>query len=288
MGDLVQALLNGLMAGSIYGLIAVGLAIVYGVMHIPHFALGAHVMVGAYVTYLLTSAGVNYWLALLVATTVLGAFGAVVHWGIFDPLRGKPHTTLFIAAFGLLLLLQGVALLWFGPDNRIVPPAVEGSVSILGVAVTYQRLIIIIVAGAAFAGVHLLLNKTPVGRSIRAVAQEPFGARVVGISPRRMAYLAMFLGSALAGLAGSLLAPISQVFPTLGDALVLKAFVIIILAGMGSILGAMISGLAVGLIEALASSYVSADWSAAYALVLLLVVLAVRPQGLFGKRGRTA
>ncbi len=284
--DIAQNIANGLMTGSIYGLLAVSLALVFGVLEVPQFAFGAHAMMGAYIVALL--AQYDYWLAVPIAILVMALLGALVQALVFDPLRNAPPATLFIAAFGLLLILQGVALLLFGPNNRTVAEPFPGGIKVLGASITYHRLF---VSAAAILAVVLLngfLRRTAIGRSIRAVGQSRTGALVVGLSPRRVGLITMAIGSGLAAFAGALLAPIAQVYPTMGDSLVLKAFVIIVLAGMGSINGALIGGFIIGLSESFGSAYLSLEFRDAYPIMLLILVLIFRPQGLFGKGVRTA
>lgn len=284
--DIAQNIANGVMAGSIYGLLAVSLALVFGVLEVPQFAFGAHAMLGSYIVALLAQNG--YWLAVPVAVLVIAMLGVLVQALVFDPLRDAPPATLFIAAFGLLLILQGVALLLFGPNNRTVSEPIPGGIKWLGASITYQRIFVIAASLLAVLLLNAFLRRTSIGRSIRAVGQSRTGALVVGLSPRRVGLITMAIGSGLAGLAGALLAPISQVYPTMGDSLVLKAFIIIVLAGMGSINGALIGGFIVGLSEAFGSAYLSLEFRDAYPIVLLILVLILRPQGLFGKAVRIA
>ncbi|KAI3610285.1 hypothetical protein D8I24_0547 (plasmid) [Cupriavidus necator H850] len=286
MNEIVQYVANGVMAGSIYGLLAVSLALVFGVLEVPQFAFGAYAMLGGYVVALL--AGHGYWFAVPVAVLVIALLGIVVQVLVFDPLRNAPPGTLFIAAFGLLLVLQGLALLLFGPNNRTVAEPLPGGIKVLGASITYQRIFVVCAVLATMVLLNTFLRRTSIGRSIRAVGQSHTGALVVGLSPRRIGLVTMAIGSGLAGLSGALLAPISQVYPTMGDGLVLKAFIIIILAGMGSINGALVGGLIVGLCESFGAAYLSLAFRDAYPIVLLILVLIIRPQGLFGKAVRTA
>jgi branched-chain amino acid transport system permease protein len=284
--QIAQIVANGVMAGCIYGLVAVSLALVFGVLDVPQFAFGAHAMIGGYITGLL--AGENYWLGIAVSVVVLALLGVLVQGLVFDPLRNAPPAMLFIAAFGLLSVLQGVALIFFGPRVMTVKAPFEGTVSILGAQITYHRILVIAVAFLAVIALNMFLRATSLGRSIRASSQSRTGALVVGLSPRRIGIITMAIGSVLAGLAGGLLAPISQVYPTMGDSMILKAFVIIVLAGMGSINGALFGGLVVGLAESFGSAYISLEYRDVYPLLLLVLILVVRPQGIFGRAERVA
>ncbi len=286
MSDLAQILANGIMAGCVYGLIAVALALVFGVLEIPQFAYGAHAMISAYALTAAMNAGMPYFAGFVVAVVVGLVLGGIVQLLVFEPLRDKPHATLFIAAFGLLLVLQGLALLIFGPDPHVIDPPISGAIQIFGAFITYHRLLIIVGAIVSILCLNLFLHRTRIGTAIRAAGQNATGALVVGIAPKRIAMLTMALGSALAAVAGCLLAPISQVFPTMGDSLVLKAFIIIVMAGMGSINGALIAGLFVGITESFGSAFFSPHLRDAYSILFLILILLVKPSGIFGSAGR--
>jgi branched-chain amino acid transport system permease protein len=286
MQDFAQIVANGVMAGAIYGLLAVSVALVFGVLDVPQFAFGGYAMLGAYLTAAL--APQSYWLGVAVAVVALAALGVLAQALIFDPLRDAPPATLFVGAFGLLIVLHGVALLIWGPDTRTVAPPLEGTATILGASVTYHRLLVVGAVVVAILLLNVVLRTTSFGRAIRASSQSRRGALVVGLSPRRIGMVTMAVGSALAGLAGALVAPISQVYPTMGDSLIIKAFVIVILAGMGSLNGAIVGGFVVGLAESLGTAYVSLPYREVYPLLILVLVLVLRPQGIFGRAERVA
>lgn len=286
MVGLIQQLANGVMLGSIYALIAAGVALIFGVLHIPQFALGAQAMLGAFLVFTFSvSLSLNYWLALLAAAAVMAAFGAVAHGLVFDPIRSAPGINAFISAFGLLLVLESAAQIIWGASYRRVPsPLGTETVTILGASLTAQRILVIVVALVVVAALHVTIRHTTLGSSIRAVAQNPTGAAVVGINARAVAALTMAVGSALAAVAGGLVAPISSVFPAMGEVLIIKAFVITILGGMGSFPGAIVGGFIFGVVEALGAGYISVDYKDAFGFIILVLVLALRPQGLFGAR----
>ena len=286
MNDLAQIIANGIMAGCVYGLVAVALALVFGVLEIPQFAYGAHAMIAAYTLTVAVSLGAPYFVGVMAAIVVGMGLGVVVQWLVFEPLRDKPHATLFIAAFGLLLILQGIALLIFGPNPHVVDAPIPGAFQLMGAHITYHRLVIVLGVLASVVALNFFLKKTSLGSAIRAAGQNPTGALVVGIAPKRIAMLTMALGSSLAAIAGCLLAPISQVFPTMGDSLVLKAFIIVVMAGMGSINGALIAGLIVGITESFGSIYLSPHLRDAYSIIFLIAILMVKPSGIFGNKGR--
>lgn len=284
MDGFIQQLANGIMLGSIYALVAAGVALIFGVLHIPQFALGAQAMLGAYLVFTLSvSLSLNYWLALVVVAIVMAAFGALAHMLVFDPIRSAPSINAFISAFGLLLVLEsGAQIVWGSSYRRVPSPLGSETITVLGASLTAQRILVIVVALVVVLVLHLIIRRTTLGSSIRAVAQNPTGAAVVGISPRVVATITMAIGSAVAATAGGLIAPISSVFPALGELLIIKAFVITILGGMGSFTGAIAGGFIFGIVEALGAGYVSVDYKDAFGFVILVLVLAMRPQGLFG------
>ena len=276
------------MVGSIYALIAMGVAMIYGVMNVPDFALGAKAMLGGYVAFLLTaSLHQNYGVALIGSIVVLAVLGVGVERWIFRPLAGAPPINGFISSFGLLLIFENFALLVFGSSyRRILSPFDSQAVNIFGASLTMQRLLVVLVAITVMVGLHLFIRFTTLGTAIRAVAQNRRGALLCGIHTERIAGVTMAIGSALAGVAGALIGPISMVYPSMGETLIVKAFVITILGGMGSIIGAIVGGYILGLIEALGAMYISVDYKDAFAFALLVIVLTMRPQGLFGKAPR--
>ncbi len=276
------------MVGSIYALIAMGVAMIYGVMNVPHFALGAKAMLGGYVAFFMTAFFHQaYGVALVGSIVVLALLGLGVERWIFRPLTKAPGINSFISAFGLLLVFENFALIAFGTSyRRILSPYDRQMIRIFGANLTMQRLLVVVIAVILMIALHLFIKYTALGAAIRAVAQNRRGALLCGIHTERIAGVTMAIGSGLAGVAGALIGPLAMVYPTMGDTLIVKAFVITILGGMGSIFGAIIGGYILGLIEALGAMYISVDYKDAFAFAVLVLVLAVRPQGLFGKSHR--
>jgi branched-chain amino acid transport system permease protein len=276
------------MVGSIYALIAMGVAMIYGVMNVPDFALGAKAMLGGYVAFFFTATFHQaYGVALLGSIVMLAILGLGVERWIFRPLAKAPPINGFISAFGLLLVFENFALIVFGSSyRRILSPYDRQVIHIFGASLTMQRLLVVLIAILLMIALHLFIKFTAIGTAIRAVAQNRRGALLCGIHTERIAGITMAIGSALAGVAGALVGPIAMVYPSMGDTLIVKAFVITILGGMGSIFGAIIGGYILGLIEALGAMYISVDYKDAFAFAVLVLVLAVRPQGLFGRSAR--
>lgn len=283
---LLQQVANGIMVGGIYGLMALGLTLIYGVLYIPNFALGHQAMIGAYITFFLVSLyGVNYFVAVAGAMVALAALGVVTERVIFRPIKNAPHVNAFIAAFGLLFLLESGSLIAWGATYRKIETPYEREIlTVFGATLPVQRLIVVAATVVVIVGIQLFLKRTMAGAALRAVSQQREAALLVGIDSDRVASLTMAVGSALAAAAGGLIGPVILVFPTMGNLMIVKAFVIIILGGMGSVVGAIVGGFLLGLVESLAAGYLSPSYKDLYAFLFLVLVLAVRPTGLFGSR----
>ena len=279
-----QQLLNGLTIGGVYSLVALGLTLVYGILHVPNFAHGALYMAGAFVAfYFMESLGLNYWLAMLGSAAVVAVLSMLAERLVFHPLRNAPPLHDMIAAIGILLFLEAGAQAIWGADFHRMQSPYGNLVEIFGLTTVGQRLLIIAGAVVLVAVLHLFLTRTTTGLTIIAMAQNRDGAALVGIDATRVTLLVFAISGALAAVAAVLYSPINLVYPAMGHLVITKAFVIIILGGMGSFPGAIVGGLIIGLAEAFGGSYFSTDYKDLIAFVLLVVILSVRPQGLFSK-----
>src|SRR5690625_263399 len=285
---LIQQLFNGLTIGSVYSLVALGLTLVYGILHIPNFAHGALYMVGGYVTLtMMTSFGLHYWLAILVSVIVVGLLGVLMERVVFHPLREAPPIHDKIAAIGILLFLEALAQLIWGADFQTMPSPYGQVVNLFGLTFTLQRILIIVAAISVMILLYLFLKKTYIGSTIIAMAQNREGAFLVGINTNKVAMITFLIAGGLAAIASSLTSPINLVFPGMGHLVILKAFVIIILGGMGSIPGAIIGGYILGFSESIGATYISGDYKDIIAFVLLIIILSIKPTGLFAKGGHS-
>ena len=282
-----QQVLNGLTIGSVYALVALGLTLVYGILQIPNFAHGALYTVGAYAAFLLIgSFGANYWLAMVAAAVVTALVAVATERLVFEPLRGAPHLHDMIAAIGLLFFFEaGVQALWGADFYRIQPPF-PGILRMFGLTAPIQRLIIVGAALALMLALHLFLTRTVTGATIVATAQNREGAALVGIDGTRVSMMTFAISGGLAAVAAVLYAPINLLSPTMGELVITKAFVIIVLGGMGSVIGAIVGGLVIGFAESFGAFYISTDYKDIIAFALLAVILSVRPHGLFAGRLR--
>jgi branched-chain amino acid transport system permease protein len=282
-----QQFVNGIMLGAVYSLVALGLTLIYGILHVPNFAHGAMYMWAAFTAlFMVINFHTNYWLSLVIAMIVLGLVGVGAERVVYRPLRDAPHINSFIAAIGLILVLESLSLIVWGADFRRFPAAYDQPIHVLGVAITLQRLLVIVASALFILLLQLFIKRTWLGATIEAVAQNPEGAQLVGISIDRVSGLTFGIGTAMAAAAATLIAPIFLVYPTMGSMPNLKAFVVIIIGGMGSIPGAVIGGFMLGLIESLGGGYISTDYKDLFAFGALVTFLTLRPTGLFGKGGR--
>ncbi len=291
MGELeifLQILFWGLYAGCIYILLATGLNLIFGVMKIVNFAHGEFLMVGAYVTatvFALT--GLNPYVIILFSMVVLVAIGAAVERFCFRPILGTGKLNEIFLSLGLIYLFQNLAaLIWTDKWQSIQSPYASISIPIGPLNVPLDYIIIIVVTAIILAGLHLFLKRSRTGRAMRATSQNRKGAMLVGIDVERMDVFSFSIGCALAAAAGTLWVVSGQVFnPYMGSIPAVKAFAIIILGGLGSIPGAIIGGLIYGVAENGAAFLLGGMWKDAVSFIILIVVLVVRPTGLFGESG---
>lgn len=283
MSLLPQTIINGIMLGSVYAMVALGLTLIFGILEIPNFAHGALYMIGAFIAFFcITSLGVSYWMALVVSPAALFIAGMVIERFIFRPFYKQPHVSSFIVAVGLILILENGALVLWGADFRRISPPNSGILNLLGITVTFQRLIVIIFAALLIIAIHLFIKKTRLGAAIEATSQNREGAQLMGINTSFVGQVTFGLGTALAAVAAVLVAPILLISATMGESVIAMAFVIIILGGMGSFIGAVVGGYVIGLLETLVSTYVTSYYVEALIFGVLVLILAVKPTGLFG------
>jgi branched-chain amino acid transport system permease protein len=283
-----QQVLNALTLGSIYSLVALGLTLVYGILKIPNFSHGALFTLGGYAAFFVTDAlGGNYWVALLASALIVAAIAVLSERLVFERLRAAPPLHDMIAAIGLLLFFEACAQAIWGADfHRLAPPYPGILRPIEGLVLPVQRALIIAGAVILMVALQLFLRRTTIGSTIIAMAENRDGASLVGIDLTRVSMLTFAISGALAAIAAVLYAPINLISPGMGDLVILKAFVIIILGGMGSVPGAIIGGMVIGAGESFGAFYVSTDAKDLIAFALLVLILSVRPEGLFPSAAR--
>ncbi|MGQ0568703.1 MAG: branched-chain amino acid ABC transporter permease [Armatimonadota bacterium] len=283
-GTFAQFLVNALFISSLYALVALGLTLIFGVMEVADFAQGALYMLGAYVSFYMTNRfGLSYFLSLPVAMLLVGAIAVVNNVVVYRPLRKAGGATTFVAALGILLILQNAALWAFGGEYRLIrSPFGDAKVQVLGVIITFHQIFIIVVTAILIGSVWLFLRKAKVGKALRAMSQNRDAAALMGINMDRISFVTFALAGALAGAAGTLISPTRAFDPHIGAVAILKSFAIVIFGGMGSVSGAIIAALIVGLAETMTAAYIAAEYSDLVAFGLMILILFVRPQGIGG------
>src|SRR6266478_3862845 len=274
---LIQSTIIGLSIGSIYILMALGLTLMFGMMHIINFAHGAIYMLGAFAVYYIFS----QWGAPYFAAFLLGTFGYLVERSIYRPIKGGIEPTL-VALLALTTFLQAAGYPVFGQLDKHVPPVFQGTRNVLGVMISVERLMIIPMAGALVVGLYLFINKTKMGAAMRAIEQDKEAAALQGVNVHVVNGLAFAIGFALAAASGALMAPIFKLDPMMGEQPLLKAFIIIILGGLGSIPGAILGGLMLGLIDSIVATALGAEPAFLLSFVFIILLLLFKPTGLFG------
>mgnify|MGYP001411061566 CR=1 FL=1 len=282
---ILQTCLSGLFMGSVYALIAIGFTLVFGVTNIVNFAHGHIVMGAMFVTYLLfKTANVDPYVSLIVVLPLFFALGALLYTVVIRRIVEAPHSAHMMVTLGLLILFENVANLFFGSDLRGITTTYTTSSFVVGdISIPIARLGAAAVSLAAVVVLALFLHRTSLGKAIRASANNREGAALVGIDVGRVYLIAFSLGTAAAALAGAVIMPFSLVSPFVGSEFILKAFVIAVLGGLGSVAGALVGGLLIGFVEALSSLYISASLGNAIVFAILIAVLLYRPWGIFGQ-----
>ncbi len=279
-------LFNGLQTGSVFALVALGYSMVYGIILLLNFAHGDIIMVGAYTAfYAMTTFHLHPIFSVVLAILVSTALGVIIEKVAYTPLRQAPRLSLLITAIGISFLLENGAQLLFGADTKSMDPIITGSVTFSGITISYAAMMTIVVSIVVMLLLTLLVQKTKLGKAMRAVSEDMGAAQLMGISLNKTISFTFAVGSALAGIGSILyLCAYPQASPTMGSMLGLKAFVAAVLGGIGSIPGAMIGGFAIGLLEALVSAVGLSVWKDGVVFAILIVVLLVRPTGILGRK----
>ncbi len=279
----LQLIINGLLLGGIYALISIGLTLIFGVVEIINFAHGEFLMLSMYASYWLFQLyGVDPYVSLFVVIPAFFAIGWAVQRIIIQPIIHAPPLNQIFATVGMSLVLQNAALFFWKADYRTVRTAYS-TVSFSGLMISTPRLVAFVFALAIIAALLIFLKRTYTGKAIRALAQEKRAAMLMGIDIYRMYKIAFGIGIACVGAAGAILIPIYYAFPTVGAMFVLIAFVVVILGGYNSLVGALIGGLIIGMVEAFSGFFLSPHLKEAVYFVIFILILLLRPAGLFGR-----
>lgn len=279
---LLQLLVFGLLLGGVFALTALGLTMIFGVMDVINFAHGVFLVVGMYtVWYASTTFGISPFLGIPLAVVVLFVVGVVVHLLTIEPIIEAPQQNQLIATLGLLFIFQSALTIVFSPDPHQIPLDV-GTLQVAGVFIPYGQLYALLIALGTMVAIRLFLERTDLGREIRGTADNRDGARAVGINVTRINYLTFGIGAALAGVAGGSVALFQRFDPFTGSTFLINAFVIVVLGGLGSFTGAFVGGLVIGLVSVFGGYYLPGTTSQVLIFLIFILVLLLKPEGLFG------
>jgi branched-chain amino acid transport system permease protein len=276
---LAQIIVNGILLGGLYGLMALGMALVWGVLNIVNLAHGAFVMLGGYAVYFLfAGAGIDPFLALPIAMAIMFAFGYLLQLAVLNQIIRSAQLNTLLITFGLDVVLTYLAQLLFSADFRTISPSYAGAnITVLGITIPLARLAAFGIAWLLAAILWFILNRMAFGRSIRATAQNLVAARLYGVNPRQLYAVTFGIGAALAGASGGLYGIVSHLSPYVGAPLTAKAFVIAVIGGLDNPLSVILAGLVIGIAESLAALYFGPTYANVISFGLLVAILVFRP-----------
>jgi branched-chain amino acid transport system permease protein len=287
METFFNILLSGILLGGIYSLVSIGLNLIFGVVRIVNFAQGELVMLAMYATFFcFAKFGIGPYFAVFLVAPLMFLLGLAVQRLVLQPLQNEPMMQVF-ATFGLLILFENSVLaITRGEGYSLAGTYSRAVIDVFGLKASVSRVIVFLAATGIALALMLFLQRTMAGKAIRAVIQDRQSARLMGINVSRTYLLTFALGTALAGVAGALLAPIYTLSPYIGGNFILAAFAVVVLGGLGSVPGAVLAGFLLGVAESLGSRYLSASFRDGYGFMLLIIALLYFPRGLFGHRGK--
>lgn len=284
LDEFTQMTLTGINLGLMYALIAIGLTLIFGIMRIIQYAHGEFYMLGAYVLYYWSAVMKwPYWLGVLASAVTIFIIGAVLQVVLFRPLQGKNILYSLAVSMGLIFIISSGGLLTFGTVVKGIPSIVTGGVSVFGAFYTYERMVISTFSATLILALWFFLQRTTTGMAMRAVSEDPEVSSLQGINTRRIHWIAFGLGSALSAVAGCLMGTLLSIVPTMGFIATMKAFMIVIMGGLGSVPGALVGGLIIGFIDSFLTTLISADVAYIIGFVTIFVILVFKPAGLFGQ-----
>lgn len=286
--QIFQALFDGVLMGGVYALAALGLSLIFGVMKITNFAHGAMMTVGMYTVYVVsTGLGISPYIALIFAAAALFILGYIVQHMLIDRISEAPTHNQLLLTLGVAYILENGLLAIFTPNYKTLEvDDFEGSIRLGEITVSPEKLVAFGVVILVTAIIYIMLYRTRTGKAIRACSQNREGAQLMGIVIKKTNAIAFGIGALCTGIAGALLTPILSIYPTLGETFQLKCFVIAILGGMGNLWGALLSGLIVGVVESVTGYVAGGSWSDLTVYVAFILILLIRPSGLFGRSNR--
>ncbi|SDF56081.1 branched-chain amino acid ABC transporter permease [Sporolituus thermophilus] len=283
MQELVQQIVNGLVLGSTYALIALGLTMIYGILGIVNWAHGELYMLGAFIGfYLVVSLKLPFIIGLMGAMGIMALFGLMMERLVFRPLRDAHEMNMIIGTLGISIFLMNAAIVIFSPNPLRFPTEFSNTyLSFLGISITLQRLLVFFITIGLIIVFNYIIQKTTIGKAMRACEQNQDAAKLMGININNISLITCAIGAALAAAAGTLVGPIFLVSPQMGLAVISKVFAVVILGGLGNVAGAIWAAFTLGLAESLAAGFLSSYYKDVIAFIILIIVLVFRPQGLF-------
>ena len=281
---ILQTVVDGLLLGGVYSLVAVGLTLIFGVMKVINFAHGTLMMLGMYSTYwAFAFLHIDPYASILIAIPLLFIVGVCFQKFLINPIIDAPEHNQLLLTLGVSLFLENLVVFLWSPDYRIVRTSYEFTYFYIGdVSISLLRVLAFCLAILVASIVYLMLIKTDLGKAIRAAAEEPAGALLMGINVRRIYWITFGIGAACAGVAGAAIAPFFPVYPTVGGIFVITAFMVVVLGGMGSVIGAFIGGLIIGVADAVGGLLFPGAMKHLISATIFILVLLFRPTGLFG------
>ena len=288
MDELLQHLVNALILGSTYALLGIGLTLIFGIMRVVNFTHGELYALGAYAVFFLeVSLGVNFFLALVLAVIVGCAVGAVIEFVLLRPLLDADIDTTMLVMIGAWIVMHNTELLyWGGVSKAVMTPFPDEPLQIGPVFVSWLRLFVLVVALILIGATYALINRTKLGKAMRATFQDRDTAALMGVNIKGIYTATFAIGSGLAAAAGALLGPVFLVTPSMGDLASLKAFAIVILGGLGNITGATLGGFILAFVEEIGAGYISSGYRDAMGFLIIIIVLLFKPTGLFARAER--
>lgn len=281
-----QSLLNGVLMGGVYALVAVGLTLVFGVLKIINFAHGAFMMIGMYFTYFMVShLHIDPYLSILSVFPMLFLIGVVIEKLLIERILDAPeHNQLFLT-LGIMLFLQNLAIFLWSPDFRVMQSAYNDINFFIGdITISLPQLLAFGIAILFVILIFILLTKTDLGRAIRAASEDKVGSTLMGINVKKIYWITFGLGTACAGVAGTAVTPFFPIYPYVGDIFLLTAYVVVVLGGLGSVVGALIGGIIIGVADSLGAIFLPGSMKQVVSFSLFILVLLLRPTGLFGRK----
>jgi branched-chain amino acid transport system permease protein len=273
---------NGIVLSAIYIMVALGFALLLSIMGIFNFAHGAIYMVGAFITYgLVKNAGLNQWLAVIISMAIVGAFGLFLERFAFRRFASRPFHVI-VMSIALILILETAVVVNFGGSNRALPAFTPGNITFGAISVSNDRMMTLGIGVVLLTAMVLFIQKTRVGQQMLAVSQDREGAALQGINVNRTAAIAMIIACVLAALSGTLMSSLYYLGPYMGDGILMKAIEVVILSGIGSIGGILVGGAIIGFMDAMLPVYIDPLIASAVTIGVIIVILLVRPKGLFG------